>query len=350
MKKELIDPNPPNPMTDTGWDEPFRLQPGYSFFHSPSWAKVLAATYDFKPLYFTARADGSSGALPVMEIRSAITGKRGVSLPFSDFCEPLASSPVIFKRLMDEALEYGRRAGWKYLEVRGGQEYFGDDKNAIPSAEYHCHAIDLSPGEDALYGNLVASTRRNIKRAYCAGLELTTGASPEDVSAFYALNCETRKRHGLPPQPYAFFENLREYVLSAGNGFVVLAHVAGNPVAGGVFLFSGRLAVYKYGASIAAFNHLRPNNMVMWEAIRQLSRKGFASLDLGRTDYSDEGLRKYKAGWGAQERKLCYYRYDFKTGTYISKKPSSGLYRKVFRKTPMYFLKAIGNSLYRHLQ
>jgi hypothetical protein len=67
----------------------------FSFFHGSAWAKTLQGAYGFKPVYFTAsEADGRSSILPLMEVNSWLTGRRGIALPFTDDCEPLYSDAV----------------------------------------------------------------------------------------------------------------------------------------------------------------------------------------------------------------------------------------------------------------
>ena len=84
-----------NPLQFTGWDELLLTQPESTFFHSSHWARVLYDTYGYKPLYFTVRDNDKLSALvPVMEIDSFLTGKRGVSLPFTDFCEPIIRDDI----------------------------------------------------------------------------------------------------------------------------------------------------------------------------------------------------------------------------------------------------------------
>ena len=38
--------------------------------------------------------------------------------------------------------------------------------------------------------------------------------SVEAVRIFYSLQCQTRKKHGLPPQPFKFFLNIHKHILS----------------------------------------------------------------------------------------------------------------------------------------
>src|SRR2546428_2783250 len=92
-----------DPVCDSDWDRLVRSHPDFSFFHTSAWAKVLCDSYRHKPLYLYFSQQGESVALlPLMEVRSPFTGRRGVCLPFSDFCEPLlfnghGSEPVIDK-------------------------------------------------------------------------------------------------------------------------------------------------------------------------------------------------------------------------------------------------------------
>ncbi len=51
----------------------------------------------------------------MMEVRSWLTGKRGVSLPFTDTCDPLGAPT---DALFDEVTRYGAAQGWKYWESR----------------------------------------------------------------------------------------------------------------------------------------------------------------------------------------------------------------------------------------
>src|SRR5205823_295553 len=117
----------------------------------------------------------------------------------------------------------------------------------------------------------------------------------------------TRKRHGLPPQPVSFFLNIYEEVIKAGLGFLVMAKSGSRPVAAAVFFHHGKSAVYKFGASDESFQELRGNNLVMWEAIQSLARRGFKTLHFGRTSPANAGLRRFKLAWGTTEETISYY-------------------------------------------
>lgn len=322
--------------------------PGGTLFHSSAWARVLHDTYGHVPCY-CGRIDRGElvGLLPVMEVKSIFTGKRGVSLPFTDFCAPLSSGGLRQEALIKLAIELGHSRRWKYFECRTAA---GQSNLIYPSLEFYGHKLDLTGGEEQLSAGLDGSVRRAIRKALSQNVEIEFANRIESMRAFYALHCGTRRRHGLPPQPWKFFDNIFRHVILAGMGEVVLARWRDRAVAGAVFFRFGRQAIYKFGASDPGFQHLRPNNLIMWEAIKRCAARGCATLHFGRTSLADEGLRRFKLGFGALEERIQYCRYNF------SQKPvrpgihrAEGWHNRVFRCLPQPVLRWAGARLYPHL-
>ena len=336
-----------NPLEYPNWDELLLTNENYSFFHSSSWARVLSDSYKYKPLYFTSIENGELSALiPVMGIKSLLTGRRGVSLPFTDYCDPIVSDKGQFQEIIEHIIKYGKEAGWKYVHLRGGEGYF---EKAQPSASFYMHTLDLKLNEQELLASFRGSTSRNIKKAIkeCVHVEICN--SLESVKAYYRLHCRTRKEHGLPPQPYYFFKNIYEHVISKKKGFVVLAFYRKREIAGAVYFHFRDNAIYKYGASDRNFQHLRPNNLVMWEAVKWCAKNGFKSFSFGRTEPENEGLLQFKRGWGAKEETLNYYKYDLMQDSFVAEKPKIKSSYGFFRIMPAPILRFTGNILYRHV-
>jgi hypothetical protein len=108
-----------NPLTQPDWDDLISTHPQATPFHSGGWARVLQDSYGFTPLYFVARNRGRLETLvPFMEVDSPWTGRRGVSLPFTDYCDPLAPDGDRFQEAFEQAQRVGRERGWDYLELR----------------------------------------------------------------------------------------------------------------------------------------------------------------------------------------------------------------------------------------
>jgi hypothetical protein len=111
---------------------------------------------------------------------------------------------------------------------------------ATPSLEFYGHVVDLEVGTEKLFKGLDSSTRRGVRKAEAGGLKVEFSADEDSIRTFYNLHCGTRRRHGLPPQPFRFFENIQRYMLGPGRGFVAIAKMGGQSVAAGVFFFTAR--------------------------------------------------------------------------------------------------------------
>lgn len=319
-----------------------------TFFHTAAWARVLEITYGFEPHYFMLmEAERLSFLMPMMEINSPLKGKKGVSLPFTDSCAPHALRQELLKAAVRCAVDYGEKNGWKSIEWRDN-EYCAE--GAYPWETYHVHDIDLQNTETGLFANLSATNRRNIKKAVREGVTVRMGRSMDLMKSFYRLNCLTRKRHGLPPQPFVFFKRVFEHIISKDLGLVFCADHAGKKIAASVFFHFGTKALFKYGASEMRHQDLRPNNLLMWEALKWYHHGGYETMSLGRTELNNPGLLHYKRTWGAKESVLNYFRYDVMKRAYLGKRPDrSEFYRNFFKRTSPSVLRVIGRLFYKHV-
>jgi CelD/BcsL family acetyltransferase involved in cellulose biosynthesis len=337
-----------DPTERPDWDSLLGAHPQSTVFHGSAWARVLRDTYGHRPFYI-ARFDGGrlSGLLPLMEASSWLTGRRGISLPFSDSCSVLETGGDQGRELFRRAMDCGRQRGWKYLECRGDVSSW---EGAAPSVSFYSHAIDLSIGEEKLFNGLESAVRRGVRKAGQAGVRISFDTGMESVRTFFALHCRTRRRHGLPAQPFRFFRNIQRHLLAPGQGFIATARLGNQPLASSVFFCHGRQALYKFGASDYRFQQLRPNNLVMWEAMRHGAQRGLATLNLGRTSLSNQGLRRFKLGLGAVEEEIRYARYVFSTRQFVQTPDrAEGWFNGLFAAMPLPLLRLSGAILYPHL-
>jgi hypothetical protein len=337
-----------NPLEKPGWDKLVLAHRDAAFFHSASWARVLHDTYGHAPHYFCAANDEQLfSVLPVMEVNSPFTGRRGVGLPFTDECPFLSDSSVAAEEACQAVLSFGRIRKWKYVEFRGVKNL---SKTASPSLSFFGHVLRLSDGEDRMFSRLESRVRRGIRKAERSNVRIEISQTMESVRAFYSLHCKTRRRHGLPPQSFSFFRSIFRNVLSKNLGFVVLGSFQEKPIVAAVFFHLGDKAIYKFGASESAFNRLCGNNLIMWEAIKWYSAKGFALLHFGRSSIANEGLRQFKLSFGTEEHKIDYFRYDFRQEAFVTDRDKVfGWFNGVFRLMPMPLSRIFGILLYRHL-
>lgn len=338
-----------NPLDGPGWDARVKGNPGFTFFQSSAWIQVLYRSYGFTPIWIEA-GDGKAIPAPgllLMDVRSPITGRRGVGLPFTDVCPPLGLSGEALWDVWAKAQDEGKRRRWKYLELRGvslAEERFP------ASVLYYGHRLDLTQSEQDLLKGMESAFRRGIAKAEKAGVTVELVSDRAAVREYFRLHCLTRRRHGLPPQPWTFFEQIAEQIVEKGLGFVGLARNQGRAVAGAVFLHTASEVVYKFGASDFAYQGLRPNNLLFWHAIRHCAQRGFHALDFGRTSASDEGLRRFKLGIGTSENTIKYVRYNLLEGRFEETVDrATGWVNHVFRRLPLPLLRLAGQLLYRHV-
>jgi len=337
-----------DPLQYPGWDSLVAAACGGSFFHGTAWARVLRDTYGHRAFYLCDIVDGRlEEMLPIMEVCSRWTGRRGVSLPFTDWCSAIERKGCNSGRLFESGIRCGRDRRWRYLEYRKLSVQW---PAASPSVAFYGHRIDLQPTQAALFKQLDSSVRRCIRKGQVSGVRIEFGSGLEAMRVFYGLHCKTRRRHGLPPQPLGFFDNIARHVVSKGAGSLLIARAANRPVAAAVFFHHGAEAIYKFAASDYAFQHLRANTLLLWTAIKHYAANGFLCLDLGRTSLANEGLRRFKAGFGARQRFIEYCRYDFSKGAFVKTYDrSESPINRLFRCLPGPLLRLAGEMLYPHL-
>jgi hypothetical protein len=337
-----------NPIHNPGWDLVIALHRDANCFHTSAWAKVLHETYNHQPFYLQFSHGRRLVALiPLMEVRSPITGRRGVCLPFSDVCEPLIFDPDLAGVITDRLICFARERRWKHLEIRGGRCF----RSACASpVKFFGHTLDLRLRVEELAKRFSSPVRRAIRKGQRSDVSTVVVRNRQAVSDFYRLHVQTRRRHGLPPQPASFFFNIYEHIIKPGLGFIVLAQRGARPIAAAIFFRFGKSAVYKYGASDKRFQEFRANNLVMWQGIQFLARAGVEKLHFGRTDCENDGLRRFKLSWDTQEETIDYFRID-PLGRHClgPARRDSGFHKRVFGRLPLVFNRLAGSLIYPHL-
>lgn len=339
---EIVDP-----LTDRRWDAWVEACPDATVFHTSHWARTISETYGFRSLGLTTTLGSERRLLlPLMEVDSWLTGCRGISLPFSDECTVLGPGEL-FPHTFSHLQTHGTGKHWRSIECRGS---LAPSPQATPSSTYYVHKLDLRPGEAALFKLFDPAVRRAIRKAEKSDLTIHTEVTEEAIEDYYRLQCLTRRRHGLPPQPIEFFHAVRHHVLERGLGFMLLARVSGRAAAGVIFFHRANGAMFKFGASDVAYQALRPTNLVLWRAIQTCLTHGVNHLHFGRNALSHACLRRFKLSWGTTEDKIHYYKYDLVKRVFATDHDLlNGWQNHVFRALPSRISRALGGALYKHI-
>jgi hypothetical protein len=341
MKGTLLD------LSDERWVAFASSQPQANIFHHPAWIRLLADSYGYHPFIITIcnPDDQILAGLPMIEIRSRLSGQSWVSLPFTDHCWLLCSDPPSSEYLSSCLGNYYRERELHKLEMRCEFPILSDVQS---NQLYVRHFINLCPDVEAVASRFHKTHLKNLKVAQKKGVRIERGSSQAHMDSFYRLQVLTRQRKGLPIQPRKFFELLTANLLENGLGFILLAYQGDVCLAGAVFLHWQQTLTYKYSASRPEGRNLCPGNLILSSAIRWGCENGYAVFDMGRTDLDNSGLRWFKKGWGAEEVPLCYSTLP-PTVKHSGNDSLTMFIKTLIRKSPTWVCKFSGELFYKYL-
>jgi CelD/BcsL family acetyltransferase involved in cellulose biosynthesis len=328
------------------WEKFVASRPNATIFHHPAWLNTIARVYGYKTTGFVLRDSGGEicAALPIAFVDSLLTGRRWVAYPFSDYCFPLYRSETELNLLIESLIRFCAESQIDPLEIRWN---FPQQTQLLVRPEAMLHLLKLDSNLDRVAAKIHPKQRSQIRQAEKNGVQVEWGQSTQDLKTFYRLHLTTRRRKGVPVQPWKFFELLGKNVIETGHGFVLLAYHQEQCIAGAVFLFQNKTVTYKYSASNQDQLNLRPNNLILWKAIKWSCENGYTLFDFGKTDLENTGLRDFKSRWGAEEQALIY--------SSISSKPIqnktggvNSVVEKIIKISPLWVCRLAGELLYRH--
>jgi hypothetical protein len=270
-----------------------------SVFHSPPWILALKDTYglDVRACVLN---ESQRGGLAFCEIDDD-AGRRIVSLPFSDACDPLADAPELLRPIIASLKSRQVPVYLRCLGNESGVEGFTTTKVA------RWHSLDLSSPVERIWSRFDPSTRRAIRKAQRTGVEIRPLASNEDVDAFHRIHVRLRRcKYRMLAQPAAFFHAIARRFQEVGGWFSAGAFLEGKLIAATVYLRWGNTLYYKFNASDPAALGSRPNNLLVWEGVRLARSLGCERLDFGPSDEDQPGLIRFKRDFGACEREVRF--------------------------------------------
>lgn len=347
-----------DPCTDQRWDEFVKNHPWGWIVHLSGWKKVLESTFTHMRGHYFALIDKETdvikAGLPVYEVRSWLTGKRLVSIPFATLSDPLVSNKLQSKILMDETIRLLDKLKLSYLEIRTlNNNFLQDDKTLTSSHNYRNHYLDLSQTEEQLWKNLKNKTiGRWISKARKHNIKLRIAENEQDLFVFYQLYAGTRKILGLPAQPYNFFKAIYDAFFQSRLIEIHLATIGGKTIGGHFyFTFNRRMSAEAVGDNIM-YRNIGINHFLYWEGIHSAYASGYKTFDFGRTSIYNPTLMDFKKRWGTIETEMSYY-FDFEKKKVNTTNRETSIPYKLMRcicqNSPAYIQSAISHFCYRHL-
>ena len=339
-----------DPTLDERWDTFLDSHPQASIFHTRGWLQALRETYGYAPIAFTTSPPGQplETGWPFCQISNWISGRRLVSLPFSDHCTPLVENAEQLTCLLTYWKSKLAHKRWNSIEIRPTPSVATCSEAFETDKVFFFHKLHLGPSSEEIWHRFHKNcVQRKVQRAAREGLTYKEGSSDSLVAEFYQLLLLTRRRHGLPAQPIQWFKNL---VACLGDSIKIrVASKDGRPVASIVTLRYKQGLVYKYGCSNQNFNSLGGMQFLLWHAIQEAKNDHFSEFDMGRSDCENIGLIAFKDRWGAARTPITYLRYPARHTRSAMESRLAEICKHVWSRVPSPVLAVAGRMLYRYM-
>jgi hypothetical protein len=315
---------------------------GAAFYHCEPWIEALCASYPLNLEVATLHRAGQLRAGAVLARSRGLFSTRLVSLPFTDYAAPLAIDDQARMEFLRVLASSGQADA---VEIRGAE-------GPSPWKNVECFSygmLDLQRPYSEISAGFSRSVRSGIKRALKDRVQIDRGTGADYLARFFELQLETRRRLGVPPQPYKFFASVHEKFGRTGDCEVWFATLNGRDEAGLVLLRSGDRLCYKWGARLErghpGANHLLVTRMIEAHAGRA------ASMDFGRCDLRNQGLLRSKAELGCVMHPLPYAFFP-RAPRHVSAEILSGpakVLSAVWKRLPLSVTRVLGEAVYRYL-
>jgi FemAB-related protein (PEP-CTERM system-associated) len=336
------------PLRTAAWDAYCTRHPAATPYHLWAWGRAVASVLSHEPYGLYVHDGGAiTGVLPLFLRRSRWFGTNLVSIPAANVGGPLASDERSYELLIDGAIALARELDVDFLEVRD----VPDDspiasRLTLDRDRYKTVTIELADGEAALWAGLSKGIRRRVRRAREAELTVTL---QNDVATFYSVYAGTVKRLGSPPFGRDFFDALMARF--GENLEIGIARLDGVPVAVDLMLTFCGVRYSVFAGSRADRWDLYPNQLLLWEEIRDACARRERRFDLGRS-LVGSGSLEFKLAWGGRVVPLTYGYHLHRARSVPVRTPDTPLYRAlgaVWSRLPDGLVETVGPRVVKHL-
>jgi CelD/BcsL family acetyltransferase involved in cellulose biosynthesis len=339
------------------WQAFVEQHPCSSIFHHRNWLELLQAHYGFAIRIPALMQSGKTlAAIPFLQTRSLRGTRKLVSLPFTDYLPVLSDdihckhrpevsgedSPVVrlCARIRDEF-----RGQFKIV-MRGDQPIPG----LLQSSHNVRHELATDAPLETLKSSFANAIRRNLRKAQQHDLEFHKRSDRSAIDVFYRMHVLTRRKLGVPVQTRTYFRKLHEKLIEHGLGCVGIVSRNSVPLAAVVLLgYNGRLT-YKYAASDPAALEQRPNDWLVYNAIRMATEEGYQFFDFGISAKEQDGLRRFKSKWGATESDVFYNHLLGQPDENPAPSKAIQIAGEIIKHSPTAVCRALGRAFYKYSQ
>ncbi len=184
---------------------------------------------------------------------------------------------------------------WNELSAAGFRSSSSTDEMSVV-------ILDLAKGSEAIFAGFSQTRRNEIRKAERSNLlEIKEIETKSETAELYKLHCDWNRTKGHQPDAFEMFQLS---IAQRENRRTFIAKVDGNVVAGSFFRFAAN-GVVEYAAnnSKPEFQRLRPNDVLVWHAIKWACESGFTHFSMG-------GSNLFLRRFGGEIKTTYRYRRD----------------------------------------
>ena len=291
---------------DATWDELWQQCPYATYFHSREWAEVWQV-YTRGQMRPAARLltfdDGLQALLPLsrraVHRALAMTYSSSPAGTFGGWLSRDALTPAHSAALVDYLLHQVGSLRWRTNPYADHLDLNGLAHTARADST---ETLDLRDGFDSAYKRWSKGHRAAPRQAIREGVTIRPAASLDDWRGYYEIYLDSLARWNEErssayrwPLFEAFYQRQSPHIR------LWLACYAGQIVAGALCFYSPQHVAYWHGAALSDFFHLRPVNLLLYEAIRDACERGQHWFDFNPSGDLDS-VRQFKRSFGTAER------------------------------------------------
>ena len=192
------------------WDAFVTRHPRGLVYHLSAWKQLLETAFGHIRGRFLVLRNGDGqiqAGLPVYTVDSWLLGNRLVSVPFATMCDPLISTKEEFNLLWPAIEDASVKHRSQRIEIRIRHT----NSDCLPasltaSTRYKHHYLPLDKPTDELFRSFNKSNIcRAVKKAKQEGVIVEERQDGQSLRVFHSFLVATRRKHSLPPMPFAFF-------------------------------------------------------------------------------------------------------------------------------------------------
>lgn len=289
------------------WDERILDYDTKTLFHSAAWLDHIS---DIKPsgdiMYFEIvegdKAIGYYCALKIRKLGLPIYGSplRGTG---TNYLGPIVSREIDQGRLVrsfDQLMSVGRCLHLEMAHYWLDREIMEREGYAVH--EDVTHLVPLANSEEEAWENLKSNARNRIRKARDNNLTAEKADSKEFVEQYISQLAEVFGKQGMNlPYGRRRVESLCTIMLEARQVAPIWVKSGGKVIATGVFPFDENCIYFWGGASWQEYQHLCPNELLHWTAMRFAVDKGIPLYNMCG------GKSRFKSKFGGEDVPYLHY-------------------------------------------